>query len=94
MSKAVITLDARLDFANAGALAASILEYSGEDLELDASGVTHLGALGLQVIRSAAKSWSGTGQTLEISGCSNDTTDQLLLLGFTPEDVCEWGGEA
>ena len=84
---AVLKLEPRLDSAQAGSLATAILEHSGGDLELDASGVSHFGALCLQVIRSAAKSWAGSGQTLRLTGLSVEATDQLHLLGFSPETL-------
>lgn len=90
MSGAVVKLAPRLDTAQAGAMATSILQHAGQDLALDASEVTHVGAMGLQVMRAAAKSWQASGHTLTISGLSNDCTDQLQLLGFSPESLCQW----
>ncbi|MCP5036762.1 MAG: STAS domain-containing protein [Rhodobacteraceae bacterium] len=90
MGKAVLKLDERLDLSNATALAAAILQHADNDLELDASDVTHLGAMGLQVIRSAAKSWDKSGDELHVTGLSTDCADQLQLLGFTPETLCVW----
>ena len=90
MSGAVLKLMPRLDTAHAGAIATQILEHAGKDLALDASEVTHFGAMGLQVIRAAAKSWQQSGHDLNITGLSTDCTDQVQLLGFTPESLCKW----
>ncbi len=94
MSKAVVHLSDRLDLQNARPMAAAILEQAGQDLELDASNVTHFGALGVQVVRAAAKSWAGSGHKLSIAGLSNDCVDQIQLLGFAPDNICEWEGSA
>ncbi len=90
MSDTVVKLAPRLDTAQAGALAASILEHAGNDLALDASEVTHFGAMAVQVIRAAAKSWQASGHALTITGLSNDCTDQIQLLGFSPDNLCTW----
>ncbi len=90
MSRAVLKLEPRLDTAGAGALAGAILEHRGTDLELDASRVTHFGAMGLQVIRAAAKSWHGAGRELTLSGLSTECGDHLRLLGFCEDDICKW----
>ena len=90
MSGAVVKLTARLDTAHAGAIAEMILEHTGKDLALDASEVTHFGAMGVQVIRAAAKSWHQSGHALSISGLSTDCADQVQLLGFSPESLCKW----
>ncbi len=90
MSEAVLTLPPRLETAGATALRDQVLTFAGRDLELDASEVTHIGALGLQVIRAAAKSWASDGKALTITGLSNDCVDQIQLLGFSPETICDW----
>ena len=83
-------LGARLDTAQAGPLAAAILEHAGQDLQLDATEVTHFGAMGLQVIRAAAKSWQSSGHALSLAGLSEDCIDQIGLLGFAPDTICRW----
>lgn len=90
MAEATLALEERLDLTHAHALATAILDHAGQDLTLDAAKVTHIGAMGLQVIRSAAKSWAKSGNSLQISGLSSNCIDQLQLLGFSPETICEW----
>ncbi len=90
MSGAIVKLGPRLDTAQAGAMAAHLLEHAGQDLALDASEVTHIGAMGLQVLRAAAKSWHASGHALSITGLSTDCVDQLQLLGFDAESLCKW----
>lgn len=91
MSRAILKLEPRLDTARASALATAILDHAGADLELDASEVTHIGALGVQVIRAAAQSWKRSGHTLSLSGASADCADQIYLLGYSVDTICKWG---
>lgn len=87
---ATLALDPKLDLRAAGPLRDEILDRSGADLVLDANAVNHVGALALQVIRAAAKSWEADGHVLSLTNVSTDVADQLALLGFTPETVTRW----
>ncbi len=90
MSDATLTLDPRLDFKAAAGLADCILSHQGKDLTLDAGHVSHMGAMGVQVLRAAARSWADSGHQLRLINASDDCADQLCLLGFTPKTVTEW----
>ena len=90
MSDATLTLDPRLDFKAAAGLADSILSHQGKNLTLDAAHLSHMGAMGLQVLRAAARSWAETDQQLTMINVSDDCADQLSLLGFTPQSITEW----
>jgi chemotaxis protein CheX len=90
MSGPVFQLDDKLDLRAAGPLASALLDHRGADLALDASGVRQIGALSLQVIRAAARSWAQDGYSLTFKGPSTDLADQLVLLGFTPETLTQW----
>ena len=57
-------LEDRLDSTAAGPLAGELRALAGADLVLDASGVTHLGTPGVQVLLSAAASWRTSGAVL------------------------------
>lgn len=94
MSDATLILEPRLDFKAAAGLADSILTHQGKNLTLDAAHVSHVGAMGLQVLRAAARSWDETGQQLTMVNLSDDCIDQLSLLGFTPKSVTEWEDDA
>ena len=93
MSNATLTLDPRLDFKAAAGLADSILTHQGKDLALDAAHVSHFGAMGVQVLRAAARSWAESGHQLTLINASEDCADQLCLLGFSPETVTQWEDE-
>lgn len=90
MTSATLTLDARLDFKTAAQTAKTLMEHDGQDLILDASQVTHFGAMGLQVLRAAARSWSESGHTLGFVNASSDCVDQMDLLGYAPETITQW----
>lgn len=79
-----LTLQKRLDFAGATELKETILANAGQDLELDASAVTHMGTLCLQVLLSASSDWRKTGLSFHISDPSDICITQLALHGFTP----------
>ena len=80
----------RLDLCAVGALQSEILAHRGGDLALDARKVEHLGALALQLVRSAARTWAEDRHVLVFENASPDLADQLVLLGFTPETVTRW----
>lgn len=90
MKPAPLELAPRLGLKAARPLHRALLARRGDDLTLDASKVEHLGALAVQVIRSAARTWAEDGHVLTIEKASTDLVDQLVLLGFTPGTVTQW----
>lgn len=76
-----LPLPAKLDLAQAATLAKAIRAESGGDLALDASGVTLLGGLGLQILASAAQSWRTSGHRLTISPRSEAFDEALAIFG-------------
>lgn len=90
MSAVAMELEARLDLRAAGPLASGIIAHRGADLVLDAGQVEHLGALALQVIRAAARTWAEDGHALSFENPSTELADQLALLGFSAESVTDW----
>lgn len=85
-----VPLESRLDLRAAGTLAQDLTRCRGADITLDASGVTQIGALAVQAIRSAARTWAEDGHALRFENATNDLTDQLVLLGFTPDSLTKW----
>ncbi len=90
MSLTSLELTPRLDLRAVGDLKSDLLAHRGADLTLDAGKVDHLGALALQLLRSAARTWAEDGHVLAFENASTDLADQLVLLGFTPETVTKW----
>ena len=84
---ASVALPARLDLSTAATLAETLRAHQGGDVVLDASGVTHLGTPGLQVLLAARKSWAGAGRALALQGLSEGLASQLATLGLSPSDL-------
>ncbi|WP_370272309.1 STAS domain-containing protein [Pseudooceanicola nitratireducens] len=78
-----------LDLSAATALATDLKDRLDGDLTLDASDVTQFGALGAQVVASAALSLSAAGHRLSLVQTSDRVLEQLSHLGFTPETLTE-----
>lgn len=92
MSAPVLELEPRLDLRATGLLVEALNARRGSDLTLDAGRVTQIGALAVQAIRAAARSWAEAGHALGFENASSDLADQLGLLGFTPDTVTMWEG--
>ncbi|MFZ4607430.1 MAG: STAS domain-containing protein [Caulobacter sp.] len=84
MGPTIITLPQQLDGATAAALRASLLAARGGPVALDGSGVTRFGALGLQVLLAAARTWSEDTFAFELSDPSPALEQGLRQLGATP----------
>ncbi len=84
---AALQLAARLDLGAAKPLHAALLSRCGGDLVLDAGQVTHLGALGLQLLLSAAQSWRQAGHALAITPRTRAFDDALRLYGVPLDDL-------
>ena len=83
---AQLTLPARLDLTAAKPLAQDIAAQTG-DLHFDASKVTHLGALCLQVLLAAAQSCQASGRGFAISAPSKEFDAALSMLGVDPSQL-------
>ncbi len=82
-----LDLPVRLDTEAAETLKQQLLAHQGQDVELGGSGVEHLGALCLQVLISASKTWGAANRKLSWDGVSEALKEQLGLYGFSPETV-------
>lgn len=80
-----IALPSALDLAAAGPLTKSFIDRRGGDLEVDASAVDRFGALCLQVLISARKTWAADGKTLSFSNPSDAFLEGLRRFGV-PQD--------
>lgn len=81
-----LKLSDRLDLSQVAKIAQDFAGHRHEDLSIDASGVTHLGALGLQLLLSARNSWRAEGKTFEVAPRSEEFDAALASFGFKPED--------
>lgn len=90
---ATISLQPKLDLRAAGPLRDDLLGQADQDVVLDATHVTQIGGLALQVIRAAARSWAEAGRSLTFENASTTVCDQLSLLGFNPDTLTTWEAE-
>lgn len=87
-----LDLPERLDTEAAGALKDELLTHIGHDLDLDASAVDHLGAMCLQVLVAASKTWDRDQHKLSILNVGDVLKEQLSLFGFSENTLV--GGAA
>lgn len=84
---AMITLHERLDFGAAPDLKAEIIGLLGNDLEIDASKVTHMGTLCLQILIAASNEWANSGHKFNLTSPSDICVTQLSLHGFSTDTL-------
>ncbi len=84
-----LVLQPRLDISAADPLAQALRTRLGSDLTVDARDVTHLGAMCLQVLLSAAQTVRRAGHRFTLANASDRVLDQLRSMGFTPETLAE-----
>ncbi len=87
-----VALPARLDSAAAVALAHSLKEHAGRDVTLDAGDVSLLGALALQTIVVAGRTWRGAGLDFSLINLSAEVERQIADLGLA--DLAPVTGDA
>ena len=88
-ASAVVHLPARLELPAVQRLADELAQCRGGPAELDASQVQRMGALALQVLLSARKTWAADGQQLMIKDPSPQFCEAMALFGVAP-----FGGNA
>jgi chemotaxis protein CheX len=76
-----LSLDSVLDLNAAGTLHSSLMAARGGDLVIDASSVERVGALCIQVLMSAAKTWEEEKHSLTFSHMSDALTKTMQLAG-------------
>lgn len=78
---ATVSLVPVLDLQAAEPLRAELMSLRGRPLDIDASEVTRLGGLCLQVLMSARKIWAEDGVSLTVNQPSSAFSDQLTAFG-------------
>lgn len=76
-----------LDTGQAATLREELLARRGRSLAIDASGVERLGALCLQVLLAARRTWSADGRSLVIAAASEAFARQWTAFGADPAAV-------
>lgn len=87
MAKRVV-LTPKLETAGAAALRDELLPPDG-DLELDGSGVEHLGALALEVLLSTVALHAQDGHSVSLQNASERMVENLARFGLTPASLVE-----
>ncbi len=89
MSEALV-LDPRLDALAAPKLAEALLALPPDShVTIDCSAVTHVGAQCLQVLLSAARTFSAAGGQLTLLDLGERGAEQLAVMGLSPTEVTE-----
>jgi chemotaxis protein CheX len=89
MTEAII-LPARLDVAGMGDLMTQLRQAENDGtVRIDASNVTHFGALGAQLLISMARKLRARQGTMELTGLDDRTNNQLAAMGLSPEMIAE-----
>lgn len=88
-----ISLPPILDLPAAGPLARELLAAKGREVAVDASKVERFGALCLQVLLSAQKTWSDDGRKFSVVAPSLAFTQGLVRFGlperaFETSEIC------
>jgi len=78
---ATLMLPSVLDLKAVGGLHADLLAVRGRPLTLDASQVSRLGGLGLQVLLAARTTWAEDAQPFALINPSDDLAGALELFG-------------
>ncbi len=79
-----LMLKERLDSQAAGDLRGEILAAEGADLTLNASAVTFLGGLCLELLMCARQVWEASGHAFSIEAPSEAFAENLSRFGLTP----------
>jgi chemotaxis protein CheX len=80
-----LRLPAILDLNAAAPLREKLIAMRGADVEVDASAVTRLGALCLQVLLSARQSFESDSTAFSVTDASSDFVNALGQMGFGPD---------
>lgn len=82
-----IPLPERLDMSTAADLHSALMTRLGEPLVLEAGAVRTMGALALQVLLAAARSWRANDRALRLESPSPQFLDSLSMAGLTLADL-------
>ena len=83
----VLKLPAVLDLPAASRLHEQVLTLQEQNIAVDASDVSRVGAQCIQVLLSAAESWRSAGRAFSVNQSSETFARTLQLLGVTDESV-------
>ena len=82
-----LSLAKTLDLNEATALHGKLLALKGNDIAIDASGVERAGALSIQVLMSAAKTWEEDKLGFTFSKVSDALATTMQLIGVNHDHL-------
>lgn len=85
--KGPLKLKSCLDSQAAEHLGEELTQYRGTPLTVDASEVSFLGALSLQMLLAARRQWNEDGKAFDFSPVSEHFVSGAKLLGVAPDDL-------
>lgn len=80
-----LPLPQTLDQITAPELSKSLIAHRGTNIVLDASGVTRLSAIGVEMLIAARKQWDADGARITITGWSDIALTSMERIGANPE---------
>lgn len=83
----VITLPSRLDIASCRAVLPDLVAQRAQAVELDGAAVSHIGAVGAQLLLSARASWGAEPGGLRVTGLAQSALKCLEDLGIAPDEI-------
>lgn len=82
-----LSLEKVLDLNEASALHGKLMALRGNDVTIDASSVERVGALCVQVLMSAAKSWEEEKHSFTFSKISDALAKTMQLIGVNHDHL-------
>ena len=79
----------KLDLSTVAEFHAQLTATSQPRVDLDLGGVTHFGALALQVVMAAGEACRARGSCLRVINASDRLLAQMSAMGVTPETLME-----
>jgi chemotaxis protein CheX len=82
-----LSLEKVLDLNEASTLHTKLMAMRGSDVSIDGSPVERAGALGIQVLMSAAKTWEAEKHSFKFSKMSDALVKTMQLIGINYEHM-------
>jgi len=81
-----IPLPARFDGASVEVFTQALHDRRARPLVIEAGGVCHAGALGVQALVAARRQWLADGATFRVEGVNDALHDICRVLGVDPQE--------
>ena len=81
----VVSLTGKLDLAGVAGMHAALSAHQDGDVVCDLEGVSHMGALGLQVLLAASHTIAARGDSFIVTGPTEKVSQQCAAMGLDIE---------